>query len=142
LGGDVAHRLPRISLRSTPDKRPGIGIETASFIRDRPDHARVLDGALDLESIPHDAAQPHEALDTRIVEAGDGGRIEALERRAVGLPLAEDRHPTEPGLGTLEHQEFEEQAIVMYGHAPLAVVVVAHQGIALGPAASCDSHSL
>src|SRR5439155_25762076 len=35
-----------------------------------------------------------------------------------------------------EHQELEQQAVIMDGHAPFAVVVIDHQRIAFGPATS------
>jgi hypothetical protein len=60
--------------------------------------------------------------------------IEARQRFAVGLPLAQDRDPAEAGLRALENQELEEGPVVVDRHAPLVVVVADVEGIASTPA--------
>src|SRR5207302_2355126 len=83
-----------------------------------------------------------EAVDRGFAKAPDRGGIEILERLAVRLALAQDRHPAETGLGALQHQELEEQTVVVDRHAPFAVVIIDQQRIALCPTASLHAPTL
>jgi hypothetical protein len=64
-----------------------------------------------------------QALDVAFVERGDTIGVEALERRAKALALAQDRQPAEAGLEALEAQPLVEPALVADGAAPLLIVV-------------------
>ena len=74
--------------------------------------------------------------DVRGTEGGDGLRVEAGEGPAVALALAEDGEPAQPGLSALEHQELEEQPVVVHRHAPLLVVVGVEEGLVAHPGAA------
>ena len=56
-------------------------------------------------------------------EAGHLRGVEAGERPAVALALAQDRRPGEPGLRALEREQLVQRAVVALRHAPLLVVV-------------------
>ena len=61
--------------------------------------------------------------DLPFVVAGDLPRVEPVEGAPVSVPLAQDRAPAQPRLGTVKDEEFEKDAIVVYGNAPFFVVV-------------------
>ena len=99
--------------------------------------ARVVDRGLDLPAVADDRRVAEQALDVARAELGDRGGVEARERAAERLALAQDRHPREPGLEALETELLEQPAVVDDGQAPLAVVVgaVVRVGAPAPPAA-------
>jgi hypothetical protein len=58
-----------------------------------------------------------------LAELGDALRVEALERGAEGLALAQDRQPAEAGLEPFEAEPLVEPALVADGAAPFLIVV-------------------
>src|SRR5207253_249414 len=99
------------------------------------------DRALDLRPVADDGRVREQPIVGGLSKARDRGRVEVSEGLAVGIPFAKDRHPAQPRLRALEDQEFKQQAVVVDGDAPLAVVVFEHQGIALPPAAPLNGHA-
>jgi hypothetical protein len=66
---------------------------------------------------------PKETLDSCRREAGHSLRVETSERVAVGLPLSEDRLPTQAGLSTLKGEELEKDTVVVDWYTPFGVVI-------------------
>ena len=73
--------------------------------------------------MPDDACVLQQPLDVALAEARDALGIEAGERRAEVLALAEDRQPGQPGLEAFEAEPFEQAPLVGDGPAPFLVVV-------------------
>ena len=69
----------------------------------------------------------------RIAVTRDLRGIGTVERPAVVPALVEHRAPPQTGLGTLEHQELEQPAVVMAGAAPLVVVRGLRQRVGARP---------
>ena len=61
--------------------------------------------------------------------------IEPVEGGAVVLALLQDRVPAQAGLRAFEHKKFEQNAVVVLGHAPLFIVIADGERVA-GPAAA------
>src|SRR4029079_13520639 len=102
---------------------PLIRVEASEFLLYLQERPRILDRRLDLAPISDDAGVADERLDLARIVARDSLRVEGVERADVGLALAQDRDPAEAGLRAFEHQELEEAAIVVHGHAPFRVVI-------------------
>src|SRR5207247_2892190 len=98
------------------------------LLPDAEERARVADRALDLEAVADDAGILQQTFDARRIELG--------ECPVVIVALLEDRGPAESRLSALERQELEENAVVMHGHAPLAIVILDVERGA-GPGAAC-----
>ena len=80
-------------------------------------------------------ASPSRRCDVALAEARDRVGIEAGERAAEVLALAQDRQPREPGLEPLEAEPLVEPALVGDRPAPLLVVVRDVERVARRPAA-------
>src|SRR5204862_2057878 len=102
---------------------PDISREAAELIDQLSKPARVVDRRLDLRPVANDARVAHQPFDVTRRESRDGGRIEAGERGAEVLTLAQDRQPAETGHEAFEADLLEEAAVVGHGPAPLRVVV-------------------
>jgi hypothetical protein len=100
---------------------------------------RVGDGGLDLPAMAHDARITQQALHVALRHALDPARIEAGESPPVSRALAEDGRPAEPRLGAFQDEQLEEPAVVVQGHAPLAVVI-RHLCRPLRPVAAPSHH--
>ena len=100
----------------------------------------VRDGGLDLRAVADDPRIGEQALDVRSRKAGDCLRVEARERAAISLPLAQDRHPREPRLRSFERQVLEQMTIVVRRYAPLLVVIGDHQVVVSRPGTTRDCH--
>ena len=101
--------------------------------RDR--RARVGDRGLDLAAVPDDPGVGEQPLDVRLAELGDALGVEARERRAEVLALAQDRQPREPGLEALQAEALVQPALVHHRPAPLLVVVAVVRLVGALPAA-------
>src|SRR5437762_11206310 len=112
------------------------------FAGDRLNDAGISDGALEFPAVADDGGGVHQSRERSVPKTSDPLWNEVLEGVAIGLPLAQNRHPAQPRLSAFEHQEFEQQAVIMDGHAPFAVVVIDHQRIAFSPATSLHAPTL
>ena len=83
--------------------------------------------------MPDDAGVFEDPVDPRGAEPGDLPGIEPGESGSVAIALAKDREPGESGLRALEGEELEEVAVVPGRNAPLRVVVLDEQRVALRP---------
>jgi hypothetical protein len=112
-----------VALRLAAGELPQIAIEAAELALHLEHALRVVHRGVDLEPVAHDAGIHHQGCDLALAVASDQRRVEAVEHLAVAPALLQDREPRQAGLGTLEHQELEQLAIVVQRHAPLGVVV-------------------
>ena len=85
--------------------------------------ASIGDRRLDLATVPDDSRVAEQALDVTFTERCDRVGIEAGERRAEVLALAEDRQPGQSRLEALETQSFQQAALIRDGATPFVVVV-------------------
>src|SRR5207247_322632 len=115
---------------------PHIAIERPELLLHGEKGARIRDRGLDLLAIADDARVIQQARDAAPVESRDRLGIEARERSAVALALAQDRDPGEACLCGLEHQELEQLAVVVQRHSPFAVVVFDVDWLGPDPVAS------
>src|SRR5262245_60690724 len=104
LGGDLPDLAPAVHERLAVDEAP----EVLAQALELEDAAGIVDGRLDLEPVADDAGIGEQALDLLVREAGDFRRVEAAERLAIALTLAQDRRPREAGLRALEREHLEQ----------------------------------
>ena len=136
FAGISAIGLPPVLYGLTADESPNVRVETAEFVLHLQEPAGILDGRLHFQPVTHYPWVGQQSLDIGRFEAGHDSRVEAGERPAVAFPLLEDGQPAETGLRSLQHQEFEEQSIIMDRHSPLAVVVGDVEGFVPHPGAA------
>jgi len=98
----------------------------------------VGDRRFDLAPVADNRGVAEQALDVALAEAGDAIGVEALERRAEALTLAQDRQPRQPRLEAFEAEPFVEAALVRDGAPPLFVVVGVVERVGRLPAANQD----
>jgi hypothetical protein len=140
-GGGHALSVPRAIDDGLPaDEGPHVVVEAAELLLHGEEGLGVLDGALDLQAVTHDAGIEKELFDLRGREARDLRRIEFREEAPVVLALGENGGPRQSGLGALEREEFEEDAVVVHRLAPFAIVVRDVLGAAQAPAAALLLH--
>ncbi len=68
-----------------------------------------------------------------VVILNDFERIEMIKCLTIALALVEDSYPTKSGLCSFEYQELEQQPVIMYGDAPLFIVIGLLQLVATYP---------
>src|SRR5262249_46215581 len=101
-----------------------------------PDRLRVRDRRLDLLAVADDACVVEEPREVGVSVVRDLLELEAVERAAEVLALAQDRQPGETRLEGLEDEPLIEPHLVVQGPAPLTVVVVDVFGCAQRPEAA------
>ena len=87
----------------------------------------------------HDAGITKQTFDVRLSVAGDLVEVEAVERGAEVLALAQDGQPRKPGLKPFQADLLEQAAIVVDGPAPLLVVVAPVEIVVAVPRAAEDA---
>ena len=94
-GRFVARARPRRARlgREGPDQRRQVDVQR---------RARVGDRRLDLQAVADDPGVGHQPRHVVLAELGHARDLEARERRAEALALAQDRDPRQPGLEGLE----------------------------------------
>ena len=102
--GPRARRLVRLRAEAPEERRQG-----AVLFDHGQGGAGVRDRRLDLEPVAHDAGVGEQALAVVVAERGDGGDVEAGERRPERRPLAQDRQPRQAGLERLEGEALEQR---------------------------------
>lgn len=127
--------LPRTRSRVGLE-RPNVGGETAVLLEEGQAPPGVVYRRFDLAAVPNDPRVEQEALHGSRRETRDRLDVEAFERAAEVLSLAEDRQPAEPRLKALEVEHLEESPVVVRRSPPLVVVVPAVQRILSAPPAS------
>jgi hypothetical protein len=121
--GDIPYGSPGVLDRATVDEAPLVRVEAAELGLDVEKRLGVLDRRFNLGPVAHDPRICQQRRDLPFVVAGDLPRVEPVEGAPVSVPLAQDRVPAQPRLGTVKDEEFEKDAIVVYGNAPFFVVV-------------------
>ena len=79
------------------------------------ERAGVADRRVDLGAVADDPGVGHQPRPVVVVEGRDDRRVEAAERRAERLALAQDRRPREPRLERLEGEPLEQLDVVVTG---------------------------
>src|SRR5438874_11380545 len=127
LGRDLGEGPPGVDDRLSAHERPEMRVQAAELQR----CPGIPDRRRDLRAVADDRRVCEKPLDVALVESGHALRIEAGERAAIALALAEDRRPGEPGLCALEHEQLEKMTLVVGGDAPFLVVVGDVKGVTL-----------
>ena len=91
----------RRGARSRRRERPHELVQRRARLAQLEHAARVRDRRLDLAAVPHDARVAEQALHVALGEARDDVGVEARERAAEVLALAQDRQPREARLEAL-----------------------------------------
>ena len=116
--------------------RPEHLVERAAGRVQVPQRPTVGDRRLDLGAVAHDAGVGHEPGHVVVAERGDDLGVEVGERRPERGPLAQDRDPGEPGLERLEREPLVQGVLAVHRPAPLLVVVLLVDGVAVAEAAA------
>src|SRR5262249_18842157 len=101
--------------------------------------ARGEDRAFDLAAIAHDAGVLHQLLDALGRVARNLFRLETVERAAKVVTLAQNGDPGEPGLKAVENELLVKRAVVIFGDAPLLVVISDVERVLLRPRAALEA---
>jgi hypothetical protein len=131
---DIARNAFQVSFRGR-DVSAGSKRQRAELLDEVCAALRVVDRALDLAAMTDDARVLEQTVDVAAGEARDAGHVEAGERAAEVLALAEDRQPAQAALESLQTDLLEERGIVADRDAPFRVVVFDVTSIAAAPAA-------
>jgi hypothetical protein len=94
---------------------------------------------LDLGSVPDDRGVESDGLEVSVAHLCDAIRDEACEGTAQRWSLLEDDEAGQPRLEALQHESLVERLLIMHGRPPIRVVVLAQQGMVLGPPAAHSS---
>src|SRR5262249_24333193 len=132
LGGNLRDRAEPVLLRTAVEEIPQQGRESRTLVHDLEIGARGEHSAFDLRAVAHDTRIGHQPRDLCRAVARDFPRIEAVERAAEILALAQDGDPGEAGLKAVEHELLVERAVVELRHAPFLVVIGDVERILLG----------
>ena len=111
-------------------------LEAADFALYMEHCARIAYGALDLQAIPNDARIGKQARHPPFVETSDASRLEVGKRFTIRIPFIQYGLPRQTRLGTFEHQELEQQAVVVDWYAPFLVMIGHHARVVPGPRAT------
>ena len=95
--------------------RPEELLERRAGLAQRDGRARVRDRRLDLAAVADDRRVGEQPLDVALAEPGDRIRVEAGERGAEALALAQDRQPGQARLEALEAEALVDAALVVTG---------------------------
>src|SRR4051794_27913325 len=98
-----------------------------------------MHGTLNLQAIANDPGVVHQRREFFRAVACDGLGIEAVEGSAEVLAFAQNGDPGKSGLKAVEHELFEERAVVVFRHAPLVVVIREVERVLAYPAAARKS---
>ena len=126
----------RIRLGLPPGKAPEVGVKALEPPLHLQEGQGVADRGFQLEPVAHDPRVEHERRHGFGGIAGHLRRIEPDEGLPVGLPLAQDGDPAQPGLGALQGQQLEQPEVIVQGHPPFLVVIGHVEGIAAAPGAA------
>jgi TolB-like protein len=132
----LLHAAPTVLDRPAFHEAPLIGIESAELFLHFQKCTCIGYGRCHLQAIADDAGVGQEFRHRSFVETGHFFGVEAAKGGAIGHPFAQDGDPGEPGLGTFQDQEFEQEPVVVDRHAPFLVMVGLVEWIAAGPGAA------
>ena len=127
---------------SAGKERQRVVPETAELLLHGEEQPRIRDGRFDFQPVFHDAVEVHQPFDIVIGHPRHLPGVEIAKGLAVALPLPENRYPAQPGLGALQHEEFEQLPVVGHRSSPLLVVVFHIQPVGSAPTAASVYHIL
>src|SRR5882724_2279442 len=104
LSGNLPYGSPTVLERATIDEAPLVRVEASELRLDFEKRLGVLDRRFDLRAVAHDTRVSQQRRDLPFVVTGDLLGIEAVEGAPVGIPLPEDRAPTQSRLRSLEDE--------------------------------------
>src|SRR4029079_17376190 len=96
----------------------------------------VADRGVDLEAIAYDAGIHEQAGDFLAAEARDLCGIEPGKGGPIVFAFPQYGVPAQAGLRAFENEKLEPLAVVVYRHAPFAVVVDGEAVVRFGPGAA------
>src|SRR6056297_797870 len=102
----------------------------------------VGQGRLHLPTVPDDARILQQFLNFRCPPCGDYIRGKPLKSLTKTVSLAQNSDPTQTGLIPFEDQLFPKCAAVIFGHAPLVIVIGVIERIITGPATALHALTL
>jgi len=122
-GRHLAVGLPLVADRRAANKLPGVGVEGAKFVLHFQKGLRVGNGRGDFQAVTDDPGIGQKLPHSFGIEQRDFSGVKPAENFTVTLALFQDGIPAEACLRAFESQEFEPEAFVVNGNAPLFVVV-------------------
>src|SRR5215469_657668 len=122
-GRDLLERTERVDARPAADELPDVAVEGSELFLNFEEGLGVGDGGANFQFVADDAVVVQQRGDFALVEAGYALGVKLAEGGAVVFALAQDRVPTESGLGAFEDEEFKQMAVIVRRHAPFLVVV-------------------
>src|SRR5262249_15063407 len=127
--------LPSVLDGTAADEAPKISIKAAKFLLHLQVGSSVLDRRLYLKPVSDDAGIGEQLHDPLRCEPRNRVRLEVRESGPVAIAFLENCFPAQSGLGALQHQEFEETAVIVLRHAPF-LVMITDDGLSPRPVAS------
>src|SRR6185295_9022100 len=128
-----------IDARLTVHKIPQKGGEARTLFHHLEPSARRQNGAVDFHLVSHDAGVFHQRSDFLFVVAGNFCGLKIGECFAKIVTLPQNRDPRKTGLESIEHKLLVKRAVVVFGYAPLRVVIGHVNGIVAAPEAATKS---
>ena len=135
--GNLLQRRPGVLNRLAAHKLPDVGIERSELFLRLKKGLRVLYCRVDLQPVPHDTRIAEKSSEFRVIVGSHAAGIETVEGGPVVLPLVENRLPTQSRLRAFKDKHLEQVSIVVRGHSPLVVMIVAVE-LAFRPRATND----
>src|SRR5262249_14739822 len=126
---DGAAVLDRLASRYLPGPARKIGSRFLHVEKD----AGAADRCFDLCARTDDAGVVKEAGNILFAKTRNLCRIEVTKGSSEGFSLAQHDDPRQPRLKAFEHEAFPQGAAVEIRHAPLFIVICAHERIVLCP---------
>jgi hypothetical protein len=131
--GDFGFGPPGV-LDSLPTREPpDIAVKTAIFRLDRKKRAGIADSSFNLEPVANNAWIGEQLINFARIIRSNFAWIKGIERLTVVGTLSQYGQPAQAGLSSFQHEKFEEPAIIMQRHTPLAIMVSEVKGIGCGP---------
>ena len=96
-------RFPRVLNRLAAGESPNIVAERTAFLGYFQTGLRVLNGAVYLELVAHNAFIREQLFDLGVSITGNFGGIKLVECLPVSVALLQNRQPTQAGLCTLKN---------------------------------------
>jgi hypothetical protein len=139
---NVAQAPPRILQRCAIYELPDIGIKAAEIPLHLDKCFGVDDGGFNLQPVADNSGIFKQPSQFPLSILRDHRGLEIVKGRPVVLALSQHGDPAQPGLRALEKEKLEKSSIIMEGRAPFAIMVGDIKRVIVGPATSCNSHSV
>jgi hypothetical protein len=116
-------------------QEPLVAIKPALGLDLLPD-AGISNRRLDLAAVADNARVRQQAQHVFLAPCGDDIRVKPLKSAAKILSLAQDGNPAQARLKPIQNKLFPERATVIFGHAPIGIMIGLIERIHSNPAAS------